>query len=94
MVQGNSMADLAQLMGGMVAKKAVEPVYKKLGLVVARLREARGMSQLELAQKMGKGSSTIAEIETGATRILVSDVEEIAAALGVEPRMLMQGIWF
>lgn len=91
----DDMSKLAALMsGGAGGTKAIEPVYKKLGQAVARLREARGMSQLELAQKMGKGSSTIAEIETGATRILVSDVEAIAQALGVEPRLLMQGIWF
>lgn len=92
MATGN--IDLAALMGGTMGGKPIEPVYKKLGAAVARMRESRGMSQLELAQKLGKGSSTIAEIETGKTRILVSDVEAIAEALGVEPRMLMQGVWF
>jgi hypothetical protein len=36
----------------------------------------------------------VAEIETGATRILLSDVEKIATVLGVTPRQLMMGIWF
>lgn len=89
----NGMIDLAALMGG-AKKEPIEPVYKALGTAIARMREARGMSQLELAQKLGKGSSTIAEIETGKTRILVSDVEKIAEALGTEPRMLMTGVWF
>lgn len=88
------MIDLAALMGGAGTKEPIEPVYKALGKAIASLREGRGMSQLELAQKLGKGSSTIAEIETGKTRILVSDVEKIAEALGSEPRLLMTGVWF
>ena len=90
----DGMIDLAGIMGKMGGNKAIEPVYQKLGQNIARMREGRGMSQLEVAQKCGMGSSTVAEIETGKTRILLSDVEKIAAALGTEPKMLMQGIWF
>lgn len=90
------MEDLAALLSGGTRNRRIvpEPIYRDLGRAIARFREARGMSQLELAQRLGKGASTIAEIETGKTRILVGDVEAIAEALGVEPRMLMQGVWF
>lgn len=90
------MVDLA----GIISKvqqgrgQTPEPVYQKLGQAVARIREGKGLSQQDLAELLGKGPSTVAEIETGMTRILVSDVEKIAEVLGVEPRILMQGIWF
>ncbi len=90
----DDMKKLAMLLAGGGKEKEIEPVYVKLGKAVAAMREARGMSQLELGQKIGMGSSTVAEIETGKTRILVGDVEKIAQGLGVEPRMLMQGVWF
>jgi len=87
--------DLASLIAKTKAgQQGVEPLYKELGKNVARVRESKGMTQADLAQALGKGGSTVAEIETGATRILVADVEKIAQALGVQPRMLMQGIWW
>ena len=88
--------DLSGLIGRMKEGQSAqpEPVYQKLGQNVARIREQKGLSQGDLAEQMGKGLSTVAEIETGATRILVSDVEKLAEMLGVEPRVLMQGIWF
>lgn len=85
--------DLAGLIGK-AKSRTIEPVYKKLGANVARLRENKGLSQAALAAEIGMGSSTIAEIETGSTRILVSDVEKVAKALGVEPKILMQGVWW
>ena len=89
------MVDLAALIGKVKESNVgTEPVYQKLGNNVARLRQQKGLTQGELASALGKGPSTVAEIETGMTRILVSDVEKIAEALGVQPRMLMQGIWF
>jgi len=90
----DSMKELAALLAGGGKEKPIEPVYVKLGKAIARMREARGMSQLELGQKCGMGSSTIAMIETGKSRVLVGDVELIAQAMGVEPRALMMGVWF
>lgn len=88
--------DLAGLIGKVKASGATtpEPVYQKLGEAITRIRESKGMSQRDFANLLEKGPSTVAEIETGATRILVSDVEKIATVLGVTPRQLMMGIWF
>lgn len=87
--------DLAGLLTKAKSRQ-VEPVYKKLGANVARTRTGKGMSQAGLADAVGMGASTVAEIETGSTRILVSDVEKIAEALGVEPKSLFVGVagWY
>ena len=89
-LQGNPAGAMA---GGGTATPA-SPTYQKLGAAVAAAREQRGLSQAQLGQAIGKSPSTVAGIEAGTNRILVSDVEDIAKALGVEPAMLMKGIWF
>ncbi len=86
-------SDLAGLIGK-VKTRSVEPVYKKLGANIARMRTGKGLTQGALADQAGMGASTIAEIETGSTRILVSDVEKIAEALGTEPKNLFIGVWW
>lgn len=71
-----------------------EPVYQKVGLNVARARENRAMTQGDLARAIGKSPATVAEIELGTTRILLSDVEKLATVLGVQPKQLMMGAWW
>ena len=54
---------------------------------VRTLRERAGMTQAELAEKLGKGQTTIQKIETGQT-IRPRFLEEMAAVLGVSPHEL------
>lgn len=91
------MVDLAALIGKVKeagGKGNPEPVYQKLGVNVARARENRAMTQSDLASAIGKSVATVAEIELGTTRILLSDVEKIASVLGVQPKQLMTGVWW
>lgn len=57
---------------------------------VRALRERAGMTQAELAEKLGKGQTTIQKIETGQT-VRPRFLEEMAAALGVSPYELQYG---
>jgi len=57
---------------------------------VRTLRERAGMTQAELAEKLGKGQTTIQKIETGQT-IRPRFLEEMAAVLGVSPHELQYG---
>ena len=86
--------DLVGLIGKAQTKTEIEPIYKKLGANVASMRTNAGMTQSELGQAAGMGTSTVAEVETGSTRILLSDLEKLAQALGVQPKQLLIGIWF
>lgn len=61
-----------------------------LGDRVKQLREKQGMTQEELAQKLGKKSkSTVAHIETGNRDIPRSMVVQLAKILNVSPCYLM-----
>ncbi len=61
-----------------------------LGDRVKHLREKQGMTQEELAQKLGKKSkSTVAHIESGSRDIPRSMVVELAKILNVSPCYLM-----
>lgn len=61
------------------AGRAVE-----LGDQVRRLREARGWSQAELAERMGSRQPVIARLELGGVEPTIPTLERVSAALGVE----------
>lgn len=57
---------------------------------IRAVREQKGWSQAELAERAGTRQATISEIETGRnSRIDLSLLERIAVALGVEPGELI-----
>jgi len=60
-----------------------------LGKSIKLSRTNRGLSQDELAKKIGKSVSYISLIEQGKRDPAISTVEEIARALGVPVSLLM-----
>ena len=54
-----------------------------LQITMKRIREAKGLTQMELAKKAVLGSSTIGEIETGVNASTVKTLEKIAKALNL-----------
>ena len=52
-----------------------------LQITMKRIREAKGLTQMELAKKAVLGSSTIGEIETGVNASTVKTKKKIAKAL-------------
>lgn len=62
-------------------------------LRVRELREARGWSQSELADRAGVRRATVSDIETEKTRGVDFDVlERLASALGVDAGYLVQTV--
>ena len=59
--------------------EALEPAYQ-----IARLRILRGMTQQELAEKVGTQQPSIARIESGKRRASIAMLERIAEALDAE----------
>jgi len=72
---------------------AIELCYKQFGLRVRQLREALGLTQAELAKRVGLERTSIANIEAGKQRILLHDVELFATAFTSNPKFMMKGIW-
>ena len=56
----------------------------ELGDQVRGFREAQGISQAELAQRMGTSQSAIARLEAGGVDPKLETLERVSRALGVE----------
>jgi HTH-type transcriptional regulator/antitoxin HipB len=56
----------------------------QIGEEVRRLRMERGLSQQELAQRMGLPQSVIARLEAGGVEPRLSTLDRVAQALGVQ----------
>jgi len=61
------------------------------GRAVRRLRQDRGMTQAELAARLGLGRTSITNLEKGQQSPPLSMLPDIANALGVDPLSLIAG---
>ena len=61
------------------------------GAVIRRLREAKGLTQLQLAEKLDVTDKAISKWETGKGLPDISLIEPLSAALGVSVMELMSG---
>ena len=56
---------------------------KEIGLKIKQIRKSWGLSQIELAEKIGLSFQQIQKYEKGSTRISVMRLQQISEALGV-----------
>ena len=61
---------------------------KELGILIARLREQKGLSQRKLAKQIGYSPTYIAKIETGNQRGSHTILWKLARALKVKPDLV------
>jgi DNA-binding XRE family transcriptional regulator len=73
--------------------KQIEPIYVAIGAKMMMLRNALGLTQDEVAKRIGLTRTSIVNIEAARQRILLHDIERIASALGTTPKHLLRGIW-
>lgn len=71
----------------------IEPVYRALGCRIEVMRTTLGISQEELAKRVGLARTSVVNIEAGKQRILLHDVEAFAKAFGTSPKHLLRGTW-
>ena len=57
---------------------------ERIGHIISELRKAAGMSQLDLAKKIGRARSYISAIENGKQHISINVLCNIAAELGAK----------
>lgn len=74
-------------------KTILEPVYRQIGAKIQSIRETLGWTQHDLAKKVRLTRASIANIEAGNQRLLLHNVSDFAQAFGVEPKVLLRGIW-
>jgi predicted transcriptional regulator len=58
---------------------------------MARRRRALGLSQTEVAARMGTSQSAVARLESGDADVRLSSLERYAAALGAELHFHLKG---
>lgn len=65
------------------------PFYEQLGQRIATLRKARGLTQVQLAERMGVAQQTLAHYEAGRLRLLAGALPKLAGELGVSVEDLL-----
>ena len=65
--------------------------FEAFGKRMAALRRKRGLTQLELAEKLGYSQQQILSFEKGRRRMYVSALPKLASALGVPLEELVSG---
>jgi transcriptional regulator with XRE-family HTH domain len=66
--------------------------YREFGNRLRAAREATGLTQAELADRVAMSRPSIANVERGRQRIAVHQLVAIALALGVEPSRLFPAL--
>ena len=56
--------------------------HKQIGIEIKRIREAYGMSQMDLAEEVGVSFQQIQKYEKGINKISAERIQQIAKALG------------
>lgn len=73
-------------------RRPVEPIYGKLGKLIAKRREELGMSKTELAKKIKVSRPSVFNMEAGRQRIYFHDLYVIEKVLGFPPgEMITKG---
>jgi transcriptional regulator with XRE-family HTH domain len=67
--------------------------HKQFAAWVKETREAMGMSQSQLAKRIGKSQGYVARTETGERRMDVVEFIEFAEALGRSPIKMFQRVY-
>ena len=67
--------------------------HKKLVTALARARAEAGITQYDLADRLGVDQSYVAKYENGRRRLDVVEFMRIVAALGVDYRDIVSKVW-
>ncbi|MBP0594571.1 helix-turn-helix transcriptional regulator [Paraburkholderia sp. LEh10] len=73
-------------------KSTNTPQYRAVLDRLIAARKASGLSQAELASRLGRPQSYIAKIEIGERRIDVVEFLELARILGVSPASVLENL--
>lgn len=69
--------------------KSVEAIYVRFGRELRRVRRDKGLTQEELAARVGLGRTSIVNIEAGLQRIHLHTLFQLARALDESPVTLL-----
>jgi transcriptional regulator with XRE-family HTH domain len=88
--QGGGMsAKLTSMTADVTLECVADDFLRSFGRAVRRLRQERGMTQAELASRLGLGRTSITNLEKGHQSPPLSMLPDIASALGIDPLQLV-----
>lgn len=67
-------------------------IYARIGAEIRKQRDALGITQAQLADRIGTGRTSIAMIERGGQALLVHQLLELADALRTTPNEILAGV--
>lgn len=71
----------------------IERCYKRFGKNVRNIRIACGLTQEQLAKRVGLVRTSVVNIEAGRQRILLNDIQRFSTALRTDRKYFLSGIW-
>ncbi len=75
-----------------MTKSVHSPRYKSFMKSLVAARGAAGLSQRQLAERLGRSPSFVAKYEIGERRLDVVEFLEIAEKLDIDPREIIDGL--
>lgn len=67
--------------------------HRKFRALLVEARRANGLTQIQVAAKLGKPPSYVAKYELGERRLDVLEFLDIAAAIGFDPHQVISGLY-
>ena len=64
---------------------------KSMGELIRQMRKSSGMSQMQLAEKVGISHQQVQKYEKGVNKLSVSRMKQISGALGVPASLILDG---
>jgi transcriptional regulator with XRE-family HTH domain len=75
-----------------MAKSLRTPAYEHLRSLMIAARRAGGMTQVEVAERLGRPQSFVAKYEGGERRLDVVEFVEVCQALCVDPHSILDAL--
>jgi transcriptional regulator with XRE-family HTH domain len=75
-----------------VARSTFTDRYSQFRTLVIDARKRAGLTQVQLAQKLGKPQSFVSKYELGERRLDIIEFLDVSDALGIKPEQLLKKI--
>jgi len=75
-----------------VAKSLYTPEYERFRQLLVEGRETSGLTQADIAAKLGRPQSFVSKYEGGERRLDVIEFIQVCAVLAVDPRLIIADI--
>lgn len=75
-----------------MTKSVFSDRYSQFLAIIVQARKDKGLTQTDLANRLGKPQSYISKIERGERRVDVVELIDLSLAIGIDPRKIIDTI--